>query len=325
MPAAPPLLPDWPTLADRLAAVLGGDCSPPRPVAILARAPNPYSSTSPSEVVTCRLPDGGVRRVLCKYSTGSSGHAAHGHRGGVAYEADVYRHVLRPLEGAGPPYYGTFGGGSAGPLALVLGFLDGASWVHKAPDGAAMRRAARWIGRFHARNQGRLATAPAPPLNRYTAAYYRGWARRTWRFAAPWRGRWPWLGRVCERFEHDPGPLVESPPTIIHGEYYPENVLYRAGAIYPVDWESAAIGPGAIDLAALTDDWPAEVIRACESEYRRARWPEGPPADSERTLPLARLYLLFRWLGDRPQWTRHEGALRTFERLRAAAEHLGWI
>jgi thiamine kinase-like enzyme len=103
------------------------------------------------------------------------------------------------------------------------------------------------------------------------------------------------------------------------------NILYRRGTVYPVDWESAAIGAGEIDLATLTEGWPEKVVEQCEMRYQQVRWPEGPHADFRQTLNAARLYLPFRWLGDRPEWTDHESAQRSIQRLRSLGEQLGII
>jgi aminoglycoside/choline kinase family phosphotransferase len=98
--------------------------------------------------------------------------------------------------------------------------------------------------------------------------------------------------------------LAARASTFIHGEYYPPNVLVHGGAIRPVDWESAAIGLGEIDIAMLTEDWPSEVAAECVRAYWEARWPEGPPDDAGWALDMARLYVEFRWLGD--SWRRTE-------------------
>ena len=119
--------------------------------------------------------------------------------------------------------------------------------------------------------------------------------------------------------------LLAPSPTIIHSEYYPMNILLQEGMIRPVDWESAAIAAGEIDLASLTENWPTNIVQECELDYQRARWPAGPPADFERTLGAAQFYLSFRWLGDRPAWTTHESNLWRFERLRSVGERLQLI
>jgi Phosphotransferase enzyme family len=126
----------------------------------------------------------------------------------------------------------------------------------------------------------------------------------------------------AQRFEDVVPLLLDCPLTIIHGEYYPPNILWREEVIYPVDWESAAVAAGEIDLAALTEGWPPGFVEQCELEYQRARWPEGPPTGFERRLAAARLYLHFRWLGSE---TDRAPSLWRFEQLRCEGERLGLV
>jgi hypothetical protein len=320
--AGSPLLPDARALAAGLTAALGGEGPAAGPVTVLARAPNPYASTFPSEVVTCRWPNGSERRLFCKYGAGPAGDV-HGHKGGVSYEAAVYRLLLRPLRAEAPMLYGVHAEGAAGRTWLVCDYLGDGDLLHREP--AALAPAARWAGDFHRRSAARLRQAPLPFLTTYTAAYYLGWARRTCRFAEGLHGRFPWLRRLCGRFEEAAAVLLTPPRPVIHGEYYPGNILLQNGRVYPVDWESAAVAAGEIDLASLTECWSEAHARRCEAEYRQARWPEGPPADFGRRLAAARLYLAFRWLGERPDWTTDEGVAWRFDGLRAAGEQLGLL
>jgi hypothetical protein len=161
---------------------------------------------------------------------------------------------------------------------------------------AAMTLAARWIGQFHNATEECLLDASMRSLTRYDAEYYLAWSRRTSLLADHLRQRFPWLTTLCGRFEEVVALLLASPQTVIHGEYYPSNVLFRGKTVYPIDWESAAVAAGEIDLASLTENWGAEIERQCELEYQRVRWPEGSPAEFERRLCSARLYLQFRWL-----------------------------
>jgi len=90
-----------------------------------------------------------------------------------------------------------------------------------------------------------------------------------------------------------------------------------------VDWETAAIAPGEIDLATLTEGWPPEVSRQFEAEYQRARWPGGSPAGFQRNLDVARVYMQLRWLGDDdPKWT---GNMTRWKRLHAVSKRLQMI
>jgi aminoglycoside phosphotransferase (APT) family kinase protein len=206
---------------------------------------------------------------------------------------------------------------------LILEYLENSVTATKMPKAAAVVLAAGWIGRFHAANQARLARAPRPCLNTYDANYYRGWARRMSLSAGHWDQDFRWVAALCARWEGFAAPLLAAPPTIIHGEYYPKNVLCRSGIVYPIDWESAAIAAGEIDLASLTEGWPVQIVRQLELEYQQARWSTGTPAGFEQTLHAARLYLHFRWLGD-PS-TSHERTPWRFEQLRCAGEQLGLI
>jgi hypothetical protein len=313
--------PDLQTLTLGLTCVFRREGSPGGPVTVLHREPAIYLSSSPSEVVRCRCGQGSELVLFCKYAAGRRRHA-HGHRGGVAYEAEVYRLVLQPLPALTPRFYGTHTD-ATGETWLVLEYLAHSERV--STDPAAMGLAAGWLGQFHAANEARLAGCALSFLSTYDAEYYRGWARRTSRFAGPLHSRFGWLAPLCERFEEAGASLLAPPPTVIHGEYTVHNVLVRGGRIYPVDWEATAIAIGEIDLATLTDRWPAAIVQECEREYRAARWPEGAPPDFERRLDLARLYVQFRWLGERPAWTTDEQRLWRFEAARCAGERLGLI
>src|SRR5439155_24503813 len=98
-------------------------------------------------------------------------------------------------------------------------------------------------------------------------------------FAAPLRRRFSWLDALQRCGDAWFTPLLPN-PTVIHGEFYSKTVLARRQHLFMLDWESAAIGPGEIDLAALTEGkhWRGPVPRQCERDYRRALWPEGASA-----------------------------------------------
>jgi len=186
--------------------------------------------------------------------------------------------------------------------------------------------AARWIGKFHAAIMKKPAKQGLAFLNHYDASYYLGWARRTCQFAGELHRQFPWLARLCQRAEEVLAPLSAAPPTVIHGEYYQNNILIRERIVYPSDWESAAIAPGEIDLAALTEgSWAAEIVQQCKQEYQQARWPSGAPDEFESRLTAARLYLHFRWLGERHEWTTRKDARWRFAELRRAADGMGII
>ena len=91
-------MPDAETLAAGLHSILGENGCRDGRLSILHRTSNRCASTFAREIVTCRPADGTVRRFLCKYAqvTGSFD-AAHRPVADLDYEAEVYRHVLRPI------------------------------------------------------------------------------------------------------------------------------------------------------------------------------------------------------------------------------------
>jgi hypothetical protein len=280
--------------------------------------------TYPSEIVVCQLADGRELQLLCKYGDGRD-HSAHGHRGGTIYEAEVYRQLLQQLPVSTPTFYGAHRDTITGEIWLILEYYDKSLRVEDSPDPAVLKAAARWLGRFHRTNETLRSTASLPFLNRHNAEYYLGWADRTSLFAGHLHQRFPWLETLCQRFEEIVATLLEPPAIVIHGEYYPNNILFCHTAIYPVDWEAAAVAIGEIDLASLTEGWPPEFVREANAEYRSARWPEGPPADFQRRLDAAQLYWLFRWLGEQSEWTTEEKSRWRFDQLRTSGERLNLI
>lgn len=308
-------------LSNALAEVLRGSIGGVGEVAIVKRAPNIHSSTFASEIVTCRTGDGATLRLLCKYS-GSHGNSGYGHRSGVAYEAAVYARLLCGAPGSLPRFYGSHRDAASGNVWLFLEYLPDCLAVSKA-DENAIYRAARWLGEFHAAGEAWPASEQARFLTRYDADYYHGWAQRTQAFADALHGRYPWVAQVCTGYGAAVDLLLQCPPTVIHGEFVPKNVLAQGELIYPIDWESAAIAAGEIDLASLVDNWEEDVVERCMREYRQARWGDGPAVDFERRFVIARLYVQLRWLGDPREWAASPEVAWRFAPLRDAAQRLG--
>jgi len=314
--------PDIDSLTAGLTTVLTGSVSSLCPVTILHREAHVYRSTLPSEVVTCRLKDGRILRLFCKYSGGQN-YESHGHRGGVVREAEVYRRVLGHSGNSVPRFYGTYADVTRGQTWLILEYVDDFLRAHEEPG--SLIACAQWIGQFHAACESLVAEPQVSFLLSYDKKYYLGWARRASRFAGPLHQRFPWLDSLCRRFEDFTEVLLACRKTVIHGEFYPKNILVRDSVIYPVDWESAAFGAGEIDLAALTDGWTDDIAEECEVAYCKARWSEGRPSDFGQRLDAAKAYLSFRWLGDNQELTMEEDSLWYFERLYVVGKRWGMI
>ena len=331
MKTPPSLVPDLATLTAGLTATLrNGDGQ--RPVRVLNRRPHRFMSTFPNEIVTCLLPNGRRRRVFIKYE-GDRFHDCFGHRGGVAYEARVYRQLLNSVPEFHPKCLGAHHDPRACGTWLILEFVYRAVRVsdlsyHRSKAQACARvQSAQWLARFHAECEPSVHNPAFSFLKRYDAEYYRGWASRTFEFAAPLRSRFPWLTAFEDCGDTWFAPLLTAPQTLIHGEFYARTVLVREEKLFITDWESAAIAPGAVDLATLSEGkhWRGPIARECEREYRRVRWPGGAPAEFNRWLDAARVYLHFRWLGERPEKAVSEKNLWRFEHLCVTAKALGLI
>ena len=298
-------------------------------VTVLDRRPNIFASSYPSEIVTCRMPDGRTIQLFCKYEPDGENRTSP-HRGDIGYESEVYRNVLLPLGLSSPGFYGLHKDEKTGAKWLFLEYLDQAARLHKfgltlSENSAAVIQAAHWIGQFHVAAGTYLQTISRTSLIVFDEEYYLGWARRTLLYAAPLLRRFGWLPSLCERYNQMAALLPAKTQTVVHGEYYPKNILLQGGVIRPVDWQSAAIAAGEIDLASLTDGWPQNIVRECELEYQRTRWPEYVPGDFHQILRLAHLYQQFLWLGHRPEWTVGENLSWRFDRLRTEGERMGLI
>ena len=312
--------PDGQTLLRGLTSVFarnGGERG--RPTSL--RRESRYATTFPCEIVTCQFEDGSRLALFCKYAAGD-GSDSYGQRGGLKYEIQVYRHVLRPSRVTAPDFYGSYADPRAGSTWLVLEYLKRSMSVGKLRP-RVMRAAARWIGRFHAMQEARTASQ-VRFLTTYDARYYLGWARRTVQLAGPLRREFPWLDILCRRWEEASVSLAARQATVIHGEYYPHNILFQRGVVRPVDWETAAIAIGEVDLATLTEGWPHDFAKLLEVDYQQARWPNGSPTDFGQILDLARVYVQLRWLGDEPEWT-NGGSRGRFQMLQRAGKRLGLI
>jgi aminoglycoside phosphotransferase (APT) family kinase protein len=197
-------------------------------------------------------------------------------------EIDVYRDVLSRVQLATPAFFGAAidERRESERYWLFIECVRGVPlWQCELDLWSA---AARWLKRLHSQ---RFENLPASLL-RHDAAYYGRWIER----AATFR---PELQRIAKHYGRVIDRLTALPATFIHGEFYPSNVLVQEGRIRPVDWETAAVGPGLIDLAALCGGRFDDTRRAqLAAEY-------GAEMDD---LDFCRLHLSIQWLGWSADW-----------------------
>jgi len=188
--------------------------------------------------------------------------------------------------------------------------------LYQVGDFATWQQVAAWLAVMHARfagETGRLARAA--PLLRYDGDFYRRWADRAraslgrsgLRLSRDARRG---MAQLFENYDRVIGQLVALPMTFIHGEFYASNVLVQEEEkdlrVCPVDWEMAAVGPGLIDLAALTaGGWTADERAALALAYHAALVPgeSRPPGAFLEALDYCRLHLAVQWLGWSVGWS----------------------
>ena len=291
-------------------------------VAIVERQPTGRVTYHATEVIAVRCASDRTLRLLLKYDAGTSTLAA-GLTTGAAYEALVYERVLTPLGVAAPACYGTWHDAETGATVLVRAYLDGSRLPFSKEE--LFPRAAAWVGRVHALAQPTVASQRLNGLNTYTTEVYQYWAARTRAFERRTQAGRAWLSGVIDRLDPVFARLLAAPQTVIHGDFYTDNMVYRDGRLAVFDWEEAAIAPGEIDLATLTYDWHDEVTQASKDAYCSARWPEGAPAGFDDTFEAARIFMYLRLLGEGRGWPNRSKRRWRVELLRRSAERLGLL
>ena len=247
-------------------------------------------------------------------------------------EIKTYQEILAPSGLSTAHFYGAVVRPDKDRYWLLLEKISGLR-LSQVSDYSAWLQAARWLARLHSRFAGESETlSRSVPLLHYDAAFYRMWLERVEEFQSvgPRKAVWQALAgnydRAIER-------LIRLPSTLIHGEFYASNILIqetREGCrIRPVDWETTAVGPGLIDLAALTSGAWTECERAeMAAAYHDTLLSEGMPGFPLKDLLLAlddcRLHLAIRWLGWAPDWSPpSENAHNWLEEAIALSEKTG--
>jgi hypothetical protein len=279
----------------------------------LERRPSPYASSFALEEIDVVFADGSEAALVMK-DLSPDAMDADAKRARPAFlsdprrELEIYRHIL-PLAPAGTAACYSLAGEAASPYRLLLERVDGHELRHVGAF-SMWKRVAQWIARFH-------ASTPRAELDQlagrarllvYDEAFYWQWLERARDFAA--RSRGPnaaetrgVLDRIAGGYARVVTRLAGMPRTVIHGEFYPCNILIRGrgphARVCPVDWELAAVGPGLIDLAALMTGWDEHAQRALTRAYR----PGAIPTDFQTDLDCCRLHLAVRMLGWSEHWT----------------------
>jgi hypothetical protein len=304
-------------LRARLRSVLADADVPGEPRAIVARSTNPRQGTFASEFVTVAFEDGRTLDLFCKHGDAVAD-AESGFRGGlpggIAYEARVHRLALAGL--VAPGLLGMEQGPGTSATLVVRRMVDAVAVSDVVPKSVGLCLAAGWIAAFH-RAATPIAEA-AESLNRFTAEFYRQWVDRAAAFT-PAAGVVLDRGRLRDLYVERVG-LLAAEETLVHGDYYSDQVFWSEGRVHVVDWELAAIACGEVDLAAVTLGRSAEMTAFMEDAYVRERWPDRVDDGHAARLFLARVFLLLRLVGVAPDWPRPRKFRRRAELLRQLLE-----
>lgn len=287
-------------------------------VAEVAERASPRRSTADLREIDVLLEDGRKLLLMLKSASAtapvSRPHLVHDpHREPLTY--------LRVLEGAGldtPELWGLrLGGGSS----LLIERVPGVT-LSEARSLDAWRAAARWLARLH---------------SGLTARGRRN-ARRARLLVAGAEGHRLWLARARDLVD-DPRmePLAAAHPAVVrglgrlprafvHGELYPANVIVEDAShgmrVRVIDWETAGLGPGLMDLAALTSgDWPDPATRRAVAFAYRDEAPDWRGVDDAsfmRALDLCAVQVAIGWLGWSAEWS--PPAQHAFDWLSSALE-----
>ena len=209
---------------------------------------------------------------------------------------------------------------------FALEYLENAHRVNKAHStDEAIVAASEWLAHFHERTMmepNKFETG----MIKYDLSFFYRWICNTEEFIKQ-GGKsktYPWMSKLCLNFKKNVDKLIFSSQSIIHGEFYPANILFSHQKVYPVDWQSAAIGSGLIDLASLIEGWPVDITTICKSAYKNNRSLKAQD-NFEELLLLSQIYWQFRWLGERIDWTLDKKIQYRFDRLIQFSELLNLV
>jgi hypothetical protein len=225
-------------------------------------------------------------------------------------EIFVYRKVLSGSDFSTAVCYGNLVERETRRYWLFLEKVSGVE-LYQVGDLDKWKCAAMWLAEFHGHFANKTERLSAEPrLLKYDERLYREWMKRAQDFLAKdgvakeIKEQLEWL---ATRYDIVIEQLARIPRTFLHGEFYASNVLVetvkgKVLRVCPIDWEMAGIGPGLIDLAALTaGGWGEEERARLAWAYyhalpQREKWFPSEE-DFQKRLQYCRLYLAVQWIG----------------------------
>jgi hypothetical protein len=308
---AAPSVADTSELCSALERELSRHFCSARSITCLERRPSDYQSSFPLEELRISLDDGTSLQLMFK-DLGPCTLPGNGRLTKPAFlldprrEIETYLAILQPARLGTATCYGAVYEPTIGRAWLFLEKVAGIE-LYQIGDLDIWHEVARWLARFHAHFAGDSALLGSNAhLLCYDADYYRLWIRRALDF-------WPDLAPFAGILEAVARRLLTLPVTFIHGEFYVSNILVHAAGgelrVCPIDWEMAALGPGLMDLAALTaGPWSDDVKQPMALAYHEAL-PSAAALHSMsaneflQSLDWCRLHHALQWLSWSADWS----------------------
>jgi aminoglycoside/choline kinase family phosphotransferase len=189
-------------------------------------------------------------------------------------EVLIYQRLLDGERFGAPALYASAFDEAQGRYWLFLEYLGLTTLEHG--DTEDWFAAVRWLARMHGSYHGRQDDLrELGCLMDHGPAYYHMVAE-TARHNLELAGAAEGLARfdaVMDWYDSLVSYLVSQPRTLVHGDIFAQNLIVQPGGrIRAIDWESAAVGLGAWDLARLYDDWgamKARFLAAYIDEFQR--------------------------------------------------------
>lgn len=259
-----------PAVASWISSALGRDVE----IAGWRREPSPVAVAGVSEIETLRVALRGEEELTLFVKHLSTAPADHPDKRCRDREWRLYEDWLRADGLPVPRYYGSRLDAGGSRRELYLEYV--ADWSLKYQALEHWFAAAPALARLHAHFAGRaVELRSCDHLLRLDAAYFRGWAERALDVA----GRQsPELAAELAEVVECHGAVAEllerQPPTLVHNDLAPKNVLVdrsrQPARFCIVDWEMAGVGCGALDLVHLKHGLDPESDRAFCAAYAAA-------------------------------------------------------
>lgn len=232
-------------------------------------------------------------------------------------ELETYRSLLNGERIGTPACYAAVADDNAERFWVLLEKFPGVE-LYQVGDLERWQQAAAWLGLMHSRFAGDadVIQRRGVPLVIQDSSFYSQWIFRAAKFAceAPWAHRsasQTFIDHLASTYHVVIEQLLALPRTIVHGDFNASNILVQRPdsreRVCPVDWELTGLGPGLMDLAALTSGlWADDDRKVIAESYRAALSPAALlPGDLSvflHALDYCRLQLCVQWLGWSPNW-----------------------